>query len=345
MHLLVAILSKSWSFTCSCEDSIFLQIHFLRQATFKNYYYFDISVALHPQLRLTSICKILLCSVPYLSTTYSCIQNKSWAAVLSRGELCNDQSQKPLGMGEISTLILLKMNGWNEFDKLVFSQIIALEGFWSCLDPPPFSFCVWVGEPALLFHQHCWPGCCTDFKQFTVGLYHISSLLNTISPDLTKDPGWSPVILSLAPKSLSTAHWAGLGGGKGISHGIWTLFLKLNLEQLLLFLQKSLIVLTFSSHPSFSGLFIPKTKLLLAQAAAAIPQAQPERSSWSCNTKLRVPGTALFRHEADPAASTHVVPFNSFSSTNESGAKRFYCIFIVSLNKWNLNTELKICKK
>lgn len=55
--------------------------------------------------------------------------------------MCNDQSQKPLGMGEISTLILLKMNGWNEFDKLVFSSDNCSGSFLKLLgSSSPFLF-------------------------------------------------------------------------------------------------------------------------------------------------------------------------------------------------------------
>lgn len=136
-----------WHFPPRAEPSLvpvkslyFLQI-FSPKTNYLKKFFIILIFQLHPQLRLTRTCKILLCSAPYLSTTYSCIQNKSWAPVLSQGELCNDQSQKPLGMGEISTLILLKMNGGNEFDKLVFSSDNCSGSSWSPLDPlPPFFF-------------------------------------------------------------------------------------------------------------------------------------------------------------------------------------------------------------
>lgn len=74
------------------------------------------------------------------------IQNKSWAVVLSRGDSCVMINQKmPLGMGEINTLILLKMNGWNEFDKLVFSSDKCSESFLKPLGFSSLFFCFWIG--------------------------------------------------------------------------------------------------------------------------------------------------------------------------------------------------------
>lgn len=72
-----------------------------------------ILVPLHPQMFNQHLEDFLMLhSVISAHPTLSCIQNKYWAFVLSRADRWVMINQKkPLGRGEISALILLKMNG------------------------------------------------------------------------------------------------------------------------------------------------------------------------------------------------------------------------------------------
>lgn len=102
--------------------------------------------------RWTSIGRVLsFYAVLSQRTRLSCIQNKSWAFVLSRGDSCVMINQKmPSRIREISTLILLKMNGWNELDKLVFSSDNCFASLLWPLGSSPHSFCLGKAQQVLL---------------------------------------------------------------------------------------------------------------------------------------------------------------------------------------------------
>lgn len=148
------VLTKTLYF---CKDFFFL---WSKLFIFFNMWYFS-SASFTNMFNQHLRDSLMLCPVISAHPTISCIQNKYWAFVQSRGDSCVMINQRmPLGMGEISTLILLKMNGWNEFDKLVFSSDNCSESFLKLLGASSLSLCFWIGWQVLLCCQWYWAGCC-----------------------------------------------------------------------------------------------------------------------------------------------------------------------------------------
>lgn len=150
----LAFPSKCWNSPRSCKDRVMLQSLFSPKTNYLllEMWYFSSTSS---TLTWTSIGKILFYYAALSQhTQLSCTQNKYWAFVLSRGDSYVMINQKmPLRMREISTLILLKMNGWNELDKLVFSSDNCFASFLPPFGSSPHSFCLETAQQVLLSYQ------------------------------------------------------------------------------------------------------------------------------------------------------------------------------------------------